>query len=276
MIGSQVRARAAWSGRRDEPGSLLHALFGGRRLGLWLIVALLALWEVSARAHWVVSENWPPVSAVLATAIAAFGGGDLLSALGGTLYRMATGFVLGSAAGVLIGIALAASGLMRLTLEPTFDILRPLPVPALIPPLVLFLGLDDPMKISLVAFTTFFPVLVNTIEGASSIEPTYRAVAATLGTSRLDTIRKVLLPATLPYVFAGMRTSLGLAFVVAVVGEMIAGAQGIGYYIVSMQFAMRPADMYAALLLLGLCGYLLNAGFVMIEARLLHWFDTEA
>ena len=271
-------ARPAFSalwGRRDAPGSLLHLLFGGRRLGVWLIAALLALWEVSARAHWVASENWPPVSAVLATAVAAFGGGDLIAALGGTLYRMATGFVLGSLAGVVVGIMLAISGPLRLTLEPTLDILRPLPVPALIPPLVLFLGLDDPMKISLVAATSFFPVVVNTIEGALSIEPTYRAVAATFGTSRLATVAKVLLPATLPYVFAGMRTSLGLAFVVAVVAEMIAGAQGIGYYIVSMQFAMRPAEMYAALLLLGASGYLLNACFVAFEARVLHWYARE-
>ena len=148
-------------------------------------------------------------------------------------------------------------------------------MPALVPPLVLFLGLDDPMKISLVALTAFFPVLVNTLEGALSIEPTYRAVAATFGTSRLATVTKVLLPATLPFVAAGMRTSIGLAFIVAVVAEMIAGAQGIGYYIVSMQFAMRPADMFAALLLLGLLGYLINSGFVLVEARLLHWFTRQ-
>ena len=268
-------ARAGLLGGRDEPGSLAHLVFGGRRLGLWLIAALLMLWELSVRAEWIVSQNWPPVSTVLATAIAALGGGELLSALGGTLYRMMTGYVLGCLAGAVAGFALASSNMLRLTLEPALDIIRPLPVPALVPPLVLFLGLDDPMKISLVALTAFFPVLVNTLEGALSIEPTYRAVAATFGTSRLATVTKVLLPATLPFVAAGMRTSIGLAFIVAVVAEMIAGAQGIGYYIVSMQFAMRPADMFAALLLLGLLGYLINSGFVLVEARLLHWFTRQ-
>ena len=260
---------------RDEPGSFVHLLFGGRRLGLWLIVALLLLWEASARLGWVVSENWPPVSAVLVAAVRALGGGELLTALGGTLYRMATGFVLGSLAGVVAGVMLSTSGMLRLTLAPLLEILRPLPVPALIPPLVLFLGLDDPMKISLVALTAFFPVLVNTTEGASSIEPTYRAVAATFGVSRIETIVKVLLPATLPYIFAGMRTSLGLAFVVAVVGEMIAGAQGIGYFIVSTQYSMRPAEMFASLFLLALTGYVLNACFLAAEARLLHWFAHQ-
>ena len=273
-MAQRAASRGTWGGR-DEPGSLAQLLLGGRRLGLWLIVGLLVLWELSVRLGWVTSQNWPPVSAVLATAAHSLGGGDLGAALAGTLYRMSVGYVLGCAAGVIVGIALAASPIVRLTLEPTLDIIRPLPVPALIPPLVLFLGLDDPMKISLVALTAFFPVVVNTLEGALSIEPTYRAVAATFGTSRLDTLRKVLLPATLPYVFAGMRTSIGLALIVAVVGEMIAGAQGIGYYIVSMQFAMRPADMFAALLLLGVVGWGLNACFVIVEARLLHWFARQ-
>lgn len=260
---------------RDDRGSIVHLLFGGRRLGVWLILALLLLWEASARGGWVVSENWPPISEVLVTAIGALGGGDLLMALGGTLYRMAAGFTLGSLAGVVVGVILATSSIMRLTLAPVLEILRLLPVPALIPPLVLFLGLDNPMKISLVALTAFFPVLVNTVEGASSIEPTYRAVAATFGTSRISTITTVLLPATLPYIFAGMRTSLGLAFVVAVVGEMIAGAQGIGYFIVSTQYSMRPAEMFASLFLLALTGYLINACFLAIEARLLHWFAHQ-
>ena len=260
---------------RDQPGSLARLLFGGRRLGVWLIVALLLLWEASARLGWVVSDNWPPASAVLIAAARALGGGDLLTALGGTLYRMAVGFALGSLAGVILGVMLATSSLLRLTLAPLLEILRPLPVPALIPPLVLFLGLDDPMKISLVALTAFFPVLVNTIEGAMSVEPTYRAVAATFGVSRLATIAHVLLPATLPFIFAGMRTGLGLAFVVAVVGEMIAGAQGIGYFIVSTQYAMRPAEMFASLFLLALTGYVLNACFLAIEARLLHWFVQQ-
>jgi ABC-type nitrate/sulfonate/bicarbonate transport system permease component len=199
------------------------------------------------------------------------GKGELMSALGGTLYRMAVGFVFGAVAGVSLGVLLSLSRLTRQTLEPTIELLRPLPIPALIPPLILFLGLDDPMKIAVVAFTVFFPVFVNTLHGALAIEPTYRAVAATFGTSRLATLASVLLPATLPYVFAGLRVSLGLAFVSVVAAEMVAGDSGIGYYITSMQYAGRGADMFAALFLVGLSGYLINRAFVAIEDRLLFW-----
>jgi ABC-type nitrate/sulfonate/bicarbonate transport system permease component len=248
-----------------------NAATGGARLGLWLIVGLLLLWELSARSGLIVSRNWPPVSNILLSVGRDLGKGELVSALGGTLYRMAIGFALGAATGVVLGALLSLSRLARLTLEPAIELLRPLPIPALIPPLILFLGLDDPMKIAVVAFTVFFPVFVNTLHGALAIEPTYRAVATTFGTPWLRTLASVLLPATLPYVFAGLRISLGLAFVSVVAAEMVAGDSGIGYYITSMQYAGRGADMFAALFLVGLSGYLMNRVFLVLESSVLFW-----
>jgi len=248
---------------------------GGGRLGLWLIVGLLLLWELSARSGLITSGNWPPVSDILRAAGRDLAKGELVSALGGTLYRMVIGFALGAATGAALGALLSLSRLARLTLEPTIELLRPLPIPALIPPLILFLGLDDPMKIAVVAFTVFFPVFVNTLHGALAIEPTYRAVAATFGSSWLTTLSSVLIPATLPYVFAGLRISLGLAFVSVVAAEMVAGDSGIGYYITSMQYAGRGADMFAALFLVGLSGYVMNRAFLVLERRILFWHSQS-
>jgi ABC-type nitrate/sulfonate/bicarbonate transport system permease component len=248
----------------------------GARPGLWLMLGLLVLWELSARTGLITSSNWPPVSAILMSAGKDLGNGELVAALGGTLYRMAVGFALGAISGVVLGVLLSLSRLSRLTLEPTIELLRPLPIPALIPPLILFLGLDDPMKIAVVAFTVFFPVFVNTLHGALAIEPTYRAVAATFCSPWHTRILGVLLPATLPYVFAGLRISLGLAFVSVVAAEMVAGDSGIGYYITSMQYAGRGADMFAALFLVGLSGYLINWAFVALERRVLFWHWQSA
>jgi ABC-type nitrate/sulfonate/bicarbonate transport system permease component len=257
----------------SENASRAHetSTWGGARLGAWLIVGLLLVWELSARSGLVTSSNWPPVSAILLAVGRDLDKGELVSALGGTLYRMAIGFALGAATGVVLGALLSLSRLARLTLEPAIELLRPLPIPALIPPLILFLGLDDPMKIAVVAFTVFFPVFVNTLHGALAIEPTYRAVATTFGTPWLRTLASVLLPATLPYVFAGLRISLGLAFVSVVAAEMVAGDSGIGYYITSMQYAGRGADMFAALFLVGLSGYLMNRVFLVLESSVLFW-----
>jgi ABC-type nitrate/sulfonate/bicarbonate transport system permease component len=252
-------------------------LLAGHRLGLALIVALLLLWEFSARSGLVQSSNWPPFSTVLLTSVEALRDGEVLRALAATLYRMMAGFLLGSAAAIVLGIVMAASKMVRLTLGPTIELLRPMPIPALIPPLILFLGTADEMKITIVAFAVFFPVLINTVQGGLDVEPTYRGVAATFGYSWADTARKVLFPATLPYIFAGLRISLSLAFVVAVVGEMIAGGSGagIGLYIVTMEYAGRAAEMYVAILLLGVCGYVINRAFLVIEKRVLHWHAAE-
>ena len=254
-------------------GSALRGFFYSPRSGVFLILLILAIWEISARSGVVVSENWPPVSVVFVTlAKNLVRGGDLWTSLAGTLYRAMAGLLIGSAVGVFLGVLMGSVALARRTIEPLIELLRPLPVPALIPPLVLFLGLEDKMKITLVALTAFFPVLINALQGVIAIEPTYRSVAATFGVSWPRRLRLVILPAILPYVLAGMRTALGLSLIVAVVAEMIAGSDGVGYYLMSMEYAERPADMYGALFVLAFSGFLLNWLFVKAEARILYWY----
>ena len=100
-------------------------------------------------------------------------------------------------------------------------------------------------------------------------------VARTFGYARLRTTLRVVLPASLPYILAGMRISLALALIVTVVAEMIAGSAGIGYYIMTMQYALRASDMYAAIFVLAALGYVLNRGFLAVERRALHWYHRE-
>jgi ABC-type nitrate/sulfonate/bicarbonate transport system permease component len=127
-----------------------------------------------------------------------------------------------------------------------------------------------------VALTVVFPVLTNTFQGVLAVEPTMLAVARTFHVSRVTAIWKIILPATLPYLLAGMRVSLSLALIVAVVTEMIAGNQGIGHYLVLMQYAVRPQEMYAAIIALAISGYLLNRIFLGFETRLIHWYSLAA
>jgi len=259
--------------RRPSP---LLGFLRSPRSGVTLIIVLLIVWEISARSGIVLSDNWPPVSTILA----ALGGklihgGDLWPALGGTLYRAVSGLVIGTAAGIFLGVTMGMISLVRRTVEPLVELLRPLPVPALIPPLVLFLGLEDRMKITLVALTAVFPVLINTLQGVIALEPTYRSVAATFGVRWFRTTLLVVMPAMLPFIMAGIRTSLGLSLIVAVVAEMIAGSAGIGYYLMSMQYASRPVDMYGALFVLAFVGYALNWIFLRIERRVLFWYTQS-
>lgn len=240
--------------------------------GVLLLVFLLVLWQVSA-VHWVSSSSWPPVTDILKAIAEGLGSGELAQVFGSTLWRMAAGFAIGSAIGVLLGLAMASFPLADAALRPLVELLRPIPMPAIVPPLILLLGIDHAMKVFAVSFACFFPVLVNTVSGVRAVDPIALDVARTFQVGRWRTLAMVVLPASLPYILAGLRTSMALALIVSVVAEMIAGSEGIGYYIMTMQYAMRPGDMYGAIFLLAALGYGLNRILLMVEHRLLHWWQ---
>jgi len=245
----------------------------GRRASGWiLLVALLGLWQISA-LWWVRSSNWPTVSAIAQALWTSLHSGELPQVFGSSLWRMAVGYTAGAAAGVALGLLMAGQRWIRAALEPLVELLRPIPMPAIVPPLILLLGIDHTMKVFAVAMATFFPVLVNTVGGVRSVDRTVIDVARTLRSGRWRTVLRVVLPAAMPFIFAGLRTSLALALIVTVVAEMIAGSEGIGYYVLTMQYAMRAADMYAAIFLLAAVGYALNAVTVAIERQVLHWYQ---
>jgi ABC-type nitrate/sulfonate/bicarbonate transport system permease component len=251
--------------------SVLARLSSTRASGALLLAALLGLWQYSAH-YWVSSPNWPPVTHIARALAAGFASGELAEVFGSSLYRMLVGYALGTAAALAAGLLMASVRWVYAALEPAVELLRPIPIPAIIPPLILLLGVDDAMKIFIVAFSAFFPVLVNTVSGVRAVDAVAIDVARTFGYGRLRTALRVVLPASLPYILAGMRVSLALALIVTVVAEMIAGSAGIGYYIMTMQYALRPSDMYAAIFVLAALGYGLNRGFLAIERRVLHWY----
>jgi ABC-type nitrate/sulfonate/bicarbonate transport system permease component len=251
------------------------ALLDTRLSGVFLVAALLLLWEASVRFELVQSANWPAFSAVVAALFRGLATGELAVVIGSTLWVMLRGYALGCALGIAIGFAIALWRPMRLTVEPAVDILRTIPTTAIIPPLIFVFGLGDSLKIFAIVFAVVFPMALNTIGGMAAVDPIYLQVARTFGLPRARVFYRVLFPATLPYIFAGLRTSLALALIVTVVSEMIAGSGGIGYYLLQMQYALRPADMYAAIVLLTVVAYALNRFFVYGEGKLIHWARTR-
>lgn len=246
-----------------------------RAYGFVLLAVLLLFWELSSRAGWIVSAYWPPVSHIVAAAIAQLAGGEILLSLASTLRRAAIGYIAASAAGIVLGIVLARNRVLRYGLLPLIEIVRPMPIPAVIPPLVLFLGVDDALKIFIVALASFFPIFSNTFAGVAAIDDTLIQTARTFRTSTVRLLARVVFPATLPAIAAGLRTATSLCLVVAVLSEMIAGASGIGYYLVETQYAMRPDLMYAAVLYLAATGYALNRIFLALEARMVPWMGRS-
>ena len=232
---------------------------------------LLGLWEFSARVL-VHSPNWPPFTDVLQALAAGLTSSELPTIFASTIGRMLAGFTIGATIGIAVGLTMGSSRFVHHMLEPLIEFLRPLPVPGIIPPLILLLGIDDKMKIFVVAFSAFFPVVINTAQGVHAADPTLVATARTFRHGRLRVMRSIILPASLPYIFSGLRISLALALIVTIVAEMISGSQGLGHYLITMQYAMRAADMYAGVILIAAAGYLLNLAFLAVEHRVLHWY----
>jgi ABC-type nitrate/sulfonate/bicarbonate transport system permease component len=247
------------------------AAFDKRWLGVALIVALLSLWEVSARGGWVISDYWPPFSLVARAALYGLGDKDMMSALLSTISRSALGYATGCGIGIILGISLGLNRWLRYLILPIVEIVRPIPAPAIIPPLILFLGVDDALKIFIVALACFFPVFTNAFAGVQSIDDTLLQTARTFRLNWTTTIFKIVFPASLPTLAAGLRSAVSIALVVGVIVEMIAGASGIGYFIMQMQYAMRPDVMYAAVIYLAAIGYLLNRAFLMLERKAIPW-----
>jgi ABC-type nitrate/sulfonate/bicarbonate transport system permease component len=253
--------------RRVRAADLLRS----RLSGAGLIVVLLILWELSATRGWIVSDNWPPVSAVLRAGYQGLFQEDLASTLGATLSRTLAGYGLGCVLGAVLGLLLGVNRWLDWAIRPWIEIQRTLPSPAIIPPLILFLGIDDGLKIFIVLLAVFPPVFINTYGGVRGLDETLLLTARTFGLGRFATLRKIVLPATLPAMTAGMRTALSLALIMAVIGEMIAGSSGIGNYLMTMQYAMRADAMYASVMCLALSGYILNRIFLLLERAVLRW-----
>ncbi len=247
-----------------------------RRLpGYLLIALLLLLWEVSARDGLVDSSNWPPFTAVLVALWHGLASGELLPMLMTTLRHTLIGFAIGSASAILFGLALGASRVLRELFNAPVELLRPLPLTAIIPPLVVFLGIGDALKIFVVAFATFFPVLVSTLDGARAANATLIQTAQTFRLRPRRVVTSILLPSALPSTFAGLRTSLSIALVIAITAEMLVGAGGLGYFITQSQYAMLPAPLYASVVCLAVVGFTLNGLFLLAERAIIPWYYTR-
>jgi ABC-type nitrate/sulfonate/bicarbonate transport system permease component len=268
-LGLSVAAKPA----RGSPTVELPT--ASRLSGVILVVALLLVWEASARLGWVDSRNWPLVTAVFAAIVRGFAGGELAQLLLSTLRRMSIGYVLGGGIGIALGILAGSIRTLRYAIKPLIEVLRPIPAPAIVPPLILLLGVDDSLKITVVAMACFFPVFINTLAGVEGIDDVLLQTARTFRIGRGRALIQVFLPATLPMIAAGLRIAIGIGLVVTVISEMIAGSSGLGYYIVQMQYAMKPEAMYAAIATLAVTGYLLNRVFLALELHFVPWMGKD-
>ena len=264
----------------DEPTPVTPAATRGRRiaalwrtrwLGVGFIVFLLALWELAAASGTVPSMSFPRMSAVLATWWEIIISGELFGELLPSILRMFAGYFIGIAVGVALGLLMGYFRFFYSLLEPVTEMLRPIPSPAYLPIVILFLGIDDEMKVFMIAFASLFPVLLNTYSGVRSVDPIQLQTARTFGVAGWKLLWHVVLPSASPFIFTGMRVSLAVALIVMVISEMVAASSGIGYFILSAERGFKIREMFAGVLTLAVVGYVLNRVFVAIENKVLGW-----
>jgi len=239
--------------------------------GLAFIAFWIAALEIAARAGWVNRVFSPFPSEIAARLGRVLGSPAFLESLGSTVGLLAAGYLLACAVGILLGLAMGYHRPTYALLEPTLELLRPIPKPALLPPLILLLGLGASMKIAIVFLGALFPVLINTIQGVRTVDPVLVDVARTFRRGSLQTVFRVILPACLPLILAGMRVSLGLGLILVILSEMLTGSQGLGAQLVDAQRAFRVQDMYAWTVALAVLGLALALSFDALERRLIFW-----
>jgi ABC-type nitrate/sulfonate/bicarbonate transport system permease component len=254
----------------------LERFFGGSRLsGLILIVLLLAFWEFSA-LYMVHTPTWPPVTRVFEAWWENIADGTLIGHLLATLWRQMLGYGLAVVLGVVLGLAMGYYKPLYNLFEPLVEVLRPIPGPAYLPILVLFVGIGHEMKVVLILLASFFPILLNTFSGVRAIDPVQFDTARTLGLTTFQTFRELVLPAASPQILTGMRISLAISLILAILGEMIVSNDGLGYFTLLAQRTFKVPDMYAGIFMLALLGYVLNRIFLLAEARVIRWHHESS
>jgi ABC-type nitrate/sulfonate/bicarbonate transport system permease component len=233
-------------------------------------VAILAAWQVwSAHAQ---NQHFPRLSTILVEFQDMWLFAEFDTHVVPSLVRIAAGFAIAVVLGVGLGIPIGLSRLTRSLAMPHIEYWRSMPPPALLPiSIVLLKDIGDRQKISLIAFFCLFPVLLNTIDGVRGIDPTLLDTARSYGVPRNQWIRRLVVPAALPQIVAGMRTSLSLAVIIMVVAEYFSSTNGVGYVLLISKNTFEMAPMWAAILLIGLLGYALNLLFLLFERRALAW-----
>jgi NitT/TauT family transport system permease protein len=192
---------------------------------------------------------------------------DLLVSVG----RATVGFVIGATLGIVVGLLTARTRAFHLMLNPLFTILRPIPAIALVPVAIVWFGIGDGSKYFVISYTVFLAVWLNTHHGMEHVATLYIRAARSLGASRLREFVMVVVPASAPHIFAGLRFGAALAFLSLVAAELTGASAGIGYRLQEARQFILMDRMFVGLIELGVLGALVDTAFVLLSRWLIHW-----
>jgi ABC-type nitrate/sulfonate/bicarbonate transport system permease component len=244
-----------------------------------VLAAALGVWEfATVRAD---QAFFPPPSTFLprmrelwfsGPADHAFLTSDALANFGPSLAKLAAGWAVASLAGVAAGLALGRSRRLAQYLDPLLQLGRAVPPATLIPFFIVVFHLGTTMEIATIAFGVVWPVLLNTMDGARSVDPLQLDTARVFHLGPGQRLFRLILPGAAPKIFAGMRVAVSIALILMVIAEIMGGGTGIGGQLIVAQRTFDLPAMWGSIVILGVLGYLLNTVFLAVERRSLRWY----
>jgi NitT/TauT family transport system permease protein len=236
------------------------------------IFIALAIWTVLYFSGLVNKLLLPTPVEVFLKLVELFRTGDIFPDIAATLHRTIAAFLIGAFIGISVGLFMGYYKRVYSALEFIVDFFRSIPATALFPLFLLFLGIGDEAKIAAVVFATSFIVIVNTMYGVIHRSQVRTQFAKTLKIEGFNLFKKVILPDAAPHIFAGLRVAISISLIVVIVTEMFIGTTfGLGRRIIDSQLVYNIPEMYAAIILTGIIGYLINWFVLYFERKKIHW-----
>jgi taurine transport system permease protein len=251
------------------------AVNSGRFYSILVVALLLALWVLSSAYGWVEPFFWPTMGGTWNRLVKLLNEGfrnvSLWQHIGVSVYRVLSGVICGALVGIPLGFAMGLSPVARGLFDPIVEFMRPIPPLALIPLVILWFGIDETAKIFLLFLAALFIMTIAARSGVSSVAITKVHAAYTLGASRLQILRRVILPNALPEIFTGLRTAMGVCWGTVVAAELVAADQGVGSMIMIAKNFLQTDTVVIGIVIIGLIGYAIELGMRWLERRLVPW-----
>jgi ABC-type nitrate/sulfonate/bicarbonate transport system permease component len=243
---------------------------------LFSILLLLIFWELFARSGKVTMFMLPPFSVVAEQIKTDALAGDLWRNLGVTLYRAMAGFFIAAGGGIVLGTLMSRNRVVRWFFDPIISVGFPMPKIAFLPVIILWLGVYDTSKISIVVFDAIFPVVTATLTGIAAVEKELVWSARNMGASERQLTWQIMLPAASPQILTGLQVALPIALIVEIIAEMVMGGYGLGGAMMSASRFANSPGVFAGIVEIAVVGFLLIRAMAVLRRRLLSWHQEAA
>jgi ABC-type nitrate/sulfonate/bicarbonate transport system permease component len=253
---------------------VLAAFWRGSFTYMPLLIAVIA-WELYVRANPGMAIFLPSPSDILSSFFDLIKSGTLQSDIFASLRRVAIAITVAAAIGYPLGLLMGMSRAARWFFEPLIGFFRPIPPLAWIPLSIVWFGITESQNIFIIFLGAFFPILLNTYEGARSINSIYIRAAENLGATPFSMFARIIFPASMPAMFVGLRVGGGVAWMALVAGELVAASSGLGHLISQGRLLFKSDQIIVGMVTIGVIGIMLDSAVLLVQKMLLKWKDTR-